>query len=85
MALSYKSRRRWSLVILLVGLPLYIVAVISVLNLLGRPGILVELLVYGGLGVAWILPFKSIFKGIGQPDPDADHDAEAPAKKSGKR
>ena len=85
MALSYKSRRRWSLVILLVGLPLYIVAVISVLNLLGRPGILVEFLVYVGLGVAWILPFKSIFKGIGQPDPDANRDAEAPGKKPDKR
>ena len=76
MALSWKTRRRWSMVILLVGLPIYIVAVISVLNWLGRPGILVELLVYVGLGIVWILPFKSIFKGIGQSDPDADRDTE---------
>ena len=81
MALSWKTRRRLSLVILLVGLPIYIVLVVSVLNLLGRPGILVELLVYVGLGIVWILPFKSIFKGIGQPDPDADADNI----KSGKR
>ena len=85
MALSWKARRRWSLVILLVGLPIYIVLVVSVLNLLGRPGILVELLVYVGLGIVWILPFKSIFKGIGQPDPDADRDTEADDKKRDKR
>ena len=71
MALSYKGRRRWSLVILLVGLPLYIIVATSLVGLLGRPGILVELLVYVVLGVVWILPFKSVFKGIGQADPDA--------------
>ena len=80
MALSWKARRRWSMVILLVGLPLYIVVVVSVLNLLGRPGILIELLVYVGLGIVWILPFRSIFKGIGQPDPDADRDPDADKK-----
>ncbi|WP_370159077.1 DUF2842 domain-containing protein, partial [Salipiger bermudensis] len=31
----------------------------------------VELLVYVVLGVLWALPFKFIFKGVGQPDPDA--------------
>ena len=37
MALSYKARRRWSLVILLIGLPLYIVAAVTVVNMLERP------------------------------------------------
>ena len=32
MALGYKARRRWSLVILLVGLPLYIVVAVSLMN-----------------------------------------------------
>jgi len=72
--LSHKARRRWSLVILLVGLPVYIVAVVTVLNWLGHPPFLVELLVYVVLGVAWILPFKSVFRGIGQADPDEDGD-----------
>ena len=72
MALSYKARKRWSLVILLLGLPLYIIACVTVLSLLERPSILVELLVYVGLGVLWALPFKFVFKGIGQADPDAD-------------
>ena len=72
MPISYKARRRWSLLILLVGLPVYIVAAVTVSNLLDRPPMLVELTIYIGLGVVWALPFKYIFKGIGQADPDQD-------------
>ena len=72
MPLSYRARRRWSLVILLVGLPVYIVAAVTVSNLLDRPPMLVELAIYIGLGVVWALPFKYIFKGIGQADPDQE-------------
>lgn len=71
MALSYKARRRWSLIILLVGLPLYIVAAVTIMNWLDRPPFLVELLVYVGLGVLWAMPFKFVFRGIGKADPDA--------------
>ena len=39
MALSYKARRRWSLVILLVGLPLYIGLSWFLLSLFERPSI----------------------------------------------
>ena len=46
MALSYKSRRRWSLVILLVGLPIYVVASISLLSVFERPSIFLELFTY---------------------------------------
>ena len=70
MALTYKTRKRLALLILLVGLPVYIVVAVTVVNWLDRPPILVELLVYVGLGVLWALPFKAVFKGIGQPDPD---------------
>ena len=72
MALSYKARRRWSLFILLVGLPAYIIASITVVNWLDRPPFIVELLVYVVLGVLWALPFKAVFKGVGKADPDAD-------------
>ena len=72
MPLSYKARRRWSLVILLLGLPVYVVTAVTISNLLGRPPMLVELGIYIGLGVIWALPFKYIFKGIGQADPDQD-------------
>ena len=70
MALSYKARRRWSLVILLVGLPLYVVVAVSVIGLFDRPPIWLELLIYVSLGVLWALPFKFIFRGIGHADPD---------------
>lgn len=72
--LSYKARRRWALIILVVGMPVYIIAVVGVLGLLNRPPFIVELLVYIVLGVAWILPFKFVFRGVGKPDP-ADEDA----------
>lgn len=68
--LSYKARRRWSLVVLVIGLPLYIVAVVTVLNWLERPPIWVELLVYIVLGILWALPFKFVFRGVGKEDPD---------------
>lgn len=71
MALSYKARRRWSLVILLVGMPIYVIAAVTLVDLFNRPSFLVELLIYVVLGIVWILPFKSVFSGIGQPDPDA--------------
>lgn len=72
MALSYKARRRWSLVILLIGLPIYVVATITIVNWLDRPPFIVELLVYVVLGVLWALPFKAVFKGVGKADPDAE-------------
>lgn len=71
MALSYKARRRWALVILLVGMPLYVVAAVNLIDLFDRPSVLAELMVYLGLGFLWILPFRAVFRGIGQPDPDA--------------
>ena len=70
MSLSYKTRRRLSLLILLVGLPAYIIVAITVINWLDRPSLWVELAVYLILGVVWALPFKFVFKGIGQADPD---------------
>ncbi|MDA8586626.1 DUF2842 domain-containing protein [Rhodobacteraceae bacterium] len=72
MALSYKARRRWSLVILLVGMPLYIVLAVSIMNWLDRPPFIVELLVYVILGILWVLPFKAVFLGVGKPDPDEE-------------
>lgn len=70
MALSWKARRRWSLVILLIGLPLYIVAAVTIVNWLERPSVLIELLVYAVLGFLWILPFRAVFRGVGKADPD---------------
>ena len=71
MALSYKARRRWSLVVLLVALPLYVVAAVTVVGLFDRPPILVELLIYVALGVLWAFPLRKVFLGVGQADPEA--------------
>ena len=71
MALRYKARKWLALLILIVGLPLYIVAAVNLVALFARPSIVVELLIYVGLGVVWAIPLKFVFKGIGQPDPDA--------------
>ncbi|MFO1209731.1 MAG: DUF2842 domain-containing protein [Amaricoccus sp.] len=68
MSLSWRARRRWSLVILLVGMPLYVVAAVTIVDRFDRPNPLVELLVYVGLGVLWALPFRAVFRGIGRPD-----------------
>jgi hypothetical protein len=72
MALSYKARRRWSLVVLLVVMPAYIGFVWWVMSLTERLPFWLELPVYIFLGVAWILPFKFVFLGVGRADPDAE-------------
>ena len=70
MALSYKARRRWSLVVLLIWLPFYIVVAVTIMTAIPRLPMLVELLIYLVLGVAWAIPFKFIFKGVGKDDPN---------------
>jgi predicted membrane channel-forming protein YqfA (hemolysin III family) len=72
--LSYKNRRRWSLIILLIGLPLYIAGALFVVSLFDRPPFLLELAIYVFLGFLWMLPFKFVFTGVGKADPDADND-----------
>jgi predicted membrane channel-forming protein YqfA (hemolysin III family) len=76
MALSYKARRRLSLLILAVGMPIYVVAAVTVLNLFERPPLWLELVIYVALGVVWVLPFRSVFRGVGQVDPDAPPSAD---------
>lgn len=71
MALTYKTRRRLALILLLVWLPVYIGSALYVVSLFDRPAIWVEFLVYVGLGFVWVLPFRAIFRGVGQADPDA--------------
>jgi len=71
MALSYKVRRRWSLIILVIGLPVYaIVAVSLVAKLPALPKVL-EFIMYVALGIGWVFPLKFVFQGIGQADPDS--------------
>jgi len=71
MTLSYRTRKRLSLLILVVGMPAYVVAAVTVVNLLPRPSVWLELAVYVGLGFLWALPFRTIFRGVARADPDA--------------
>lgn len=68
--MELKTRKRLSILILLVGMPLYVVVAVSLMNWLdgrfGRQPIWVELLIYVGLGVLWALPFKRVFLGVGK-------------------
>ena len=81
MALRYKTRKRLAVLILLVGVPLYVAAAVTLVNWAdarwGRLPIWAEVAVYLVLGFLWALPFRGIFRGIGQPDPDSTkEDAE---------
>lgn len=70
MALSYKARRRWSLVVLVIGMPLYVILAVGILGRIDRLPMVVELFVYVLLGIVWVFPLKFVFRGIGKPDPD---------------
>ena len=64
--MSYKLKRRLSLLILLVGLPVYIIFIINLISSFDRPNFVVELLIYLLSGVIWAFPLKSVFRGVGQ-------------------
>lgn len=78
--LSYNARRRWSLIILLVGLPLYIGLALFVVSLFNRPPFLLELTIYIVLGFLWMIPFKFVFLGVGKADPTSGDDAKENSK-----
>lgn len=71
MALRYKTRRRLALLILFIGLPAYILLAVTVVTWFDRPPIWLEFVVYAVLGIACVFPLRSIFRGLGRPDPDA--------------
>ncbi|SOC09506.1 DUF2842 domain-containing protein [Rhodobacter maris] len=75
MALSYRTRRRLSLLVLVLGLPAYIVVAVSAVAWAEtRWGMLPwwgSVLVYVVLGFLWIVPLKPIFIGVGKADPEA--------------
>ncbi|WP_371832318.1 DUF2842 domain-containing protein [Rhodalgimonas zhirmunskyi] len=69
--MSLKARKRLSIIVLLIGMPAYVVVAVTVVNMFDlTQHFLLQLLVYVGLGIVWILPFRELFRGIGQPGPD---------------
>jgi hypothetical protein len=72
--MTYRTRRILSLLLLLVGLPVYIVVAITIVGWFDRPPLALEGAVYLVLGFLWVLPFKAVFKGVGRADPDKPPD-----------
>jgi hypothetical protein len=72
--MTYRTKRILSLLLLLVGLPVYIVVAATVVGLFDRPHIVLEVAIYVGLGILWAVPFKKVFSGVGRADPDAPPD-----------
>ena len=70
--MNLRTRKRLALLLLVVGLPLYIVVAITLVNwadrTFGRLPALAEFALYLALGVVWVLPFRRIFTGIGRPE-----------------
>ena len=64
--MSYKLKRRLSVFILIVGLPLYVILIVNLISSFDRPNFLVELLIYLLSGIVWALPLRSVFRGVGQ-------------------
>ena len=64
-------------------MPAWIVAAVTVLNWLDRPPFAVELLVYVALGVAWVLPFRFVFRGVGRAAEDEEQ-GTPPGRGSGR-
>jgi len=68
--MTHRTRKRLALLILLVGMPVYVVVAATLVGWMDRPPIWAELLVYAGLGVVWVLPLRRVFLGVAQPDPE---------------
>lgn len=64
--MSYKLKRRLSVFILIVGLPIYVIIIVNLISSFDRPNFLVELLIYLLSGIVWALPLRSVFRGVGQ-------------------
>jgi hypothetical protein len=68
--MKLKTRKRLSILILVLGLPAYVMIAVTLVNWMdarwGRQPIWIELLVYVGLGIIWIMPLKRVFTGIGR-------------------
>ncbi|MDO5613852.1 MAG: DUF2842 domain-containing protein [Paracoccus sp. (in: a-proteobacteria)] len=68
--MDLKSRKRWSLVALLIGLPLYLIFAWWLVNWLydrfGDLPMWVELPLYVVLAIGWVFPLKPVFSGVGR-------------------
>ena len=68
--MDLKTRKRLSLLILVLGLPAYIIVAVTLVNWMdarwGRQPIWIEIAVYVVLGLVWVVTLRRIFTGIGR-------------------
>lgn len=74
MPLRHRTRKRLSLLVLVLGMPLYVVVAVTLIGWAdarwGRMPFAMELAIYAGLGFLWALPFRRLFRGVARPDPE---------------
>jgi len=73
-----RNRKRLSLLVLVLGLPAYVLVATAIMAALERPPLWLELLVYVALGILWALPFRRLFLGIGRDEPERPGNGEGP-------
>lgn len=72
--MSYRTRKLLALVVLVFGLPLYVVLAATLVGLIDRPPLWAEAAIYLVLGVLWALPLRGLFRGLARPDPTTPDD-----------
>ena len=70
MKITYRGRRVLALITLCIGLPVYVVIAVTVIDMFERLPMPLELALYTLLGIGWIFPVRWIFRGVGKADPD---------------
>mgnify|MGYP005842490285 CR=1 FL=1 len=64
--MRFRTRKRLAILALAIGVPAYIVVAVTLVGLIGRPPVLVELGIYVGLGILWAVPLRRLFLGVGR-------------------
>jgi len=62
--MNKRVKKLLAAILLLVGLPVYVLVAARIVSSFDRPSFLLELFIYVALGACWALPLKKLFKGI---------------------
>ncbi|MCC7320883.1 MAG: DUF2842 domain-containing protein [Rubellimicrobium sp.] len=68
--MRHRTRKRLAILVLVVGLPAYVIVAVGIMSALERPPFWVEFGIYVILGVLWALPLRWLFLGIDREEPD---------------
>ena len=80
--MTWRARRRLAILILVLGLPAYVIVAVTLVNQFERPGLLTELAIWVGLGIVWVFPLRRVFNGIGQAEPEDERRAREVRRRS---